>query len=197
MHEQFDDVARLVASPTSRRQVLHLVSNILLGSLVSSLWPGRARAADITRSRPRAQNNITLANCPSWITKPKVCQIAPTPQGECCWEDEVCCATEFSHFCCSPGYYCVPGKRACSPCPISRPISKWTVGSRFKNPWKNPCGPGCCAPGQVCAYWTGGGTCVSPGQCKSIGGNACGSWCCTPGRNCLYDLVNPARSFCS
>jgi hypothetical protein len=188
MDEQFDDIARLIASPISRQQILRLVGGMFVGGLVSLLWPGRVQAAEI-RPRQRTQNALKQDPCPTLF--PAHCQANPNARLECCTLTEVCCGGSFGNGCCPDGWYCpAPGSSRCTECP---------TGRRF------PGGPGprslrcagrdCCPSNQMCAYWHGpSGTCVTEAQCNTINGYPCGSWCCRPGLICFFGL--PSGSFC-
>jgi hypothetical protein len=188
MHEQFDDIVRLVASPISKRQILRLVGGMLVGNLVSLLWPGRIQAAAI-HPRQRAQNTLLhfmQGACPTLAPVP--CQNNPNAPRECCTQTEVCCSGSFGNGCCNEGWYCpAPGSRRCTECPTGR---------------RRPGGPGphslrcagreCCPSNRICAYWNGPrGTCVTNSECVMINGDPCGSWCCRPGVFCLYSLPTP------
>src|SRR3954466_2675639 len=95
MHELFDDMARLVASPMPRKQALRLIGGMLVGSVGSLLWPSRVQAQ-------------VQAQCGGKVP-PQVCRAGPS-NVTCCYADEMCCGRNHpqSASCCAPGTYCRP-----------------------------------------------------------------------------------------
>jgi hypothetical protein len=207
MHEQFDDIARLVASPISKRQTLRLVGGMLAGSLVSLLWPGRVQAVD---PRQRAQNALmhlmqdmqdgvgpkgATVEAPCSMVGPKGatvdCKKNPKAKRQCCTPTEVCCGGSWGNGCCSEGEYCPEpgGPVTCNKCPTA-------ARRRLRC-----AGRDCCPSNQMCAYWQGrSGTCITRAQCIMINGDPCNSWCCRPGEYCLSVLPTPTTSsytFCA
>ena len=163
----FDDLARSLAQPTSRRRALRIMGAAALAATVPALRPARARATppDCAGKCTKAQGTLCQFDLPTCT--PYVCCPAPY----------TCCAGPASATCCEPGCTCGDdgrGFKACQNCP------------RCKGGFTE-CGTGCCPPGTTCA---GKG---SRYHCCAAGRAPCGPECCGPRERC----ANAAKGLCA
>lgn len=162
----FDDLARSLAQPTSRRRALRIMGAAALAATVPALRPARARATppDCTGKCKANEGALCQADLPTCT--PYVCCPAPY----------TCCAGPASATCCEPGCTCGDdgrGFKACQNCPRCK-------GGYFE------CGTGCCPPGTTCAGKGSGYHCCAEGRAP------CGPECCGPRERC----ANAAKGVC-
>jgi hypothetical protein len=177
MSKLFDDVARIVASPISRRQALRLVSGAVGGALLTSL--GLARA-----SQGGAASGITCPNGSS----------ACTDAGAyCCAANQSCCQGK----CCTPTAICCNGK-CCKPGPsLSNPCEKAKCAKhKMLEGAAIAAGAGGGAAATALALTSG----AAKPPCPS-GQTVCGTTCCSNGQTCCEPLgakcCSPGRVCCA
>ncbi len=96
MNELFDDLARIIASPVSRRQAFRLLSRAAGGALLTSLGLGRAL-------RGWAGQALTCPSGSTLCTKGSVTT--------CCSNNgQKCCTDDVGAYCCTAGQTCCNGK---------------------------------------------------------------------------------------
>jgi hypothetical protein len=153
----FDDLARSLAQPTSRRGALRIMGAAALAATVPALRPARARATPPDCRGKCSGNQGTLCQFDLPTCTPYVCCPAPY----------VCCAGPASATCCKPGCTCGDdgrGFKACQNCPRC-------------DPGQTECGKyACCKSGETCAQK--GGFCCPDGK------TACGNKCCDRHQRC-------------
>ena len=95
MNELLDDIARIIASPVSRRQAIRLVSRAVGGAVLTSLGLGRAL-------RAWAAQAVTCPQGSSPCTKGST--------STCCSNDSQKCCNDVGAYCCTASQTCCQGK---------------------------------------------------------------------------------------
>jgi len=134
MSALFDDMARIIASPISRREVFRLVSGALGGAVIAALGLGRTSQgwgapAGGPQATAAAACRPPLARCPSSGSPSTCCDStiqkcctdkgayccpkgSTCCHGRCCesGEGESCCGTAAHPICCDRDDVCCGGK---------------------------------------------------------------------------------------
>lgn len=194
----FDDLARGVARPVSRRRAVGLMLGALVGAVSIPVWPRPAWGAGCAAGETLIKGQC----CPN----ARVCGSAGLNNRTCCPEGSKCsgalgrcCAATDEicggALCCSPparccGIYCCPAARVCCGglcCPATD-----TCCGTVCCPATEVCvSRQCCPAGTVCVC---GGICCSGACYHSFGEILCcpagqelcdsGTKCCPPGKKC-------------
>ncbi len=137
MSALFDDVSRILAGPSSRRQAFRLVGGALGGAVLTTLGLGRASLGwgALVGNSQASDLGVT---CP---TGQKVCGSGFFRK--CCSSTQHCCVNNLGAKCCNTRYclinccqsVCCDGK---GPCCCSEPANC------FCCPLGKTCGPGIC-----------------------------------------------------
>ena len=195
----FDDLARGVAGPVSRRRAVGMMLGVLVGAVSIPAWPRPARGENGCPEGQTPVNNKccpiarvcgsagvhTLTCCPD--ATPKCCG---GPLGQCCPENGLCCGGKccsvnspvcVSYHCCPAGTlaYCAGSTGCCAGVcvqiiPGEYPQACCPVGTTS---W--------CA-GQCCEGHCVAGQCCPPDR-------FCFGMCCKQGQTCQPGSVNPPR----
>jgi len=184
MSNLFDDVARIVASPISRRQAIRLVSGAVLTGwgLGRAAWALGAQTASTT--------------CPS----------GQTPCGTTCCKTGQTCCEPLAAKCCGPGKVCCPGPTAgkvqcClggptpgNPCQGATNCSNATPSHRKTVALVGGAAGGAAAT--ALALTSGAPTSACPS-----GQTVCGTICCTGNQTCCEPLgakcCSPGKVCCA
>lgn len=139
---QFDELAKAIATPTSRRRALMVAAG---GMLAGMFGLGRAQPASAACSGP--------TNAP--------CGAGTTPCGPCCCKAGIACVNAATGTCGCPagtgrcGTTCCAAGVACA-----NPTTSSCRGAAAAClNGGTPCGTGCCAPGTACNNGVCGGAC--------------------------------------
>jgi len=160
MSELFDEIAKTLAKPTTRRRMLGTVAGLVGGAAIAAIRPGRARAA----------GTCTAGSCPP----PEFCcQGTFLFPGVCCAANQGCDTTDqFNPKCVSS---CAPTTTSC----VVNGIEQCCTDVQVCDPahgcvcpsGTSACGSECCGADEVCDPTMG---CVLPSgkKCKD-GKSAC------------------------
>jgi len=179
MSQGFDQLARRMAEPTSRRGVL------------KALGAGAAGAVAATFLKPFRGDAVT---CPAGTA---ACGPGCCPPGGVCTDSVAgcCCpagSTPCGPSCCSSGVACIDRARGLCGCPAG--TTQCTAGGAVR----------CCKAGQTCSVscptaaqntprTCTSSTCKPPGGSCNFGGDCCSGFCngntcaCVYGANCATD----------
>jgi hypothetical protein len=213
----FEQVARLLATPMSRRRAFRMAAAASLGASFFALRADRAYACRTCPTDPRGSNY-----------PPEYTQFCGHPVGDqgachyqCCLPTDECCDAPGAVVCCPAGTRCVkdPGPRCvcanqcgpegpdgacCEPdeecVPPDQFNSNWTCLPPCRCDWENDCcGRGCC-DADIGTYCCGSGNpdtdvccpddyrCLPGGMCGCRASESCGfNGCCGEGRVCCGD----------
>lgn len=111
MHELFDDISRIVASPIPRRRVLRLIIGALAVGAVNGLGLRRAAAnpdKGCSAAKPiccRPDGDCSRVPTVTCCERKDCCS-----KRICCPDEECCFSTNTSGLCCPPGTCCTPIK---------------------------------------------------------------------------------------
>ena len=106
----FDDVARLMASPVSRRQALRNAGWLAGVALTALVAPGRVRAAPATcKSDDDCGAGQFCCNKKVCCSNNETC-CGPGANAMCCAPGHVCCGNGANSVCCGVGQTCENGK---------------------------------------------------------------------------------------
>lgn len=208
--DRFDDLARALAAPVSRRRALRIAGAALLGASAGAARPGRAQARRTTCANPgdvACRFPVpSLDGCCYTVSHGggrKCCEGADASQ--CVSVSEICC---FDHQsggfgtcppslpqCCyeSGGVQCCPSTSKCCPTSASHccepPYLCTPKGCAECSTGENKCGgKKCCGSNQYCASILYGGLCCRKGATKLCVAPRSGSkgpaTCCTDNERC-------------
>jgi hypothetical protein len=111
MSNLFDDVARIVASPVSRRQAFRLVSGAVGGAVLASLGLGRATRA--------LAKKVPATSCPpaqvcgtACCSASQFCATCTNGGTKCCAKGTICCTNPKTN----KNQCCVANPSAANPC---------------------------------------------------------------------------------
>jgi len=126
VNQLIDDLARELASPTSRRGAIRLIGGAMLGFLFTSWKPASLQAQTCNPPCSGKKGTCcTTGNTPFCVTTGKTC-CGNTK----CGGKKICCSDSASPFCTTAGKTCC-GKKGCKPGEVC-------------------CALGCCQKGQYC-----------------------------------------------
>jgi|SRR5579884_266765 len=201
MPNQFDEIARILASPMPRRRALGSIGSIMAGGLLAALGVGKAEAQADRGDRGTGENGGQQNG--GWVAK--ICRPA-------CRNGQICCpGTGQPAFCVDPGSTCC-GNNACPP---GETCCTGNDGRQFcSGPNRTCCGNRACNSNQKCC--TSGArafcvdqaaTCCGRHVCRGsqtcCGGFVCcrsnetcciGRACCGPNEACINGRCRPSRS---
>jgi hypothetical protein len=190
MEEQrFDDLARLVAQKTSRRQVLKVLAGAAVGGIfaerLSPAW------ASSTRSQCAQFCNATFGK-DTPATSQCLKDGKSNPNALCnsaCngGSGTLCGSTSGGHYtsyssttCCTSGHSCDSSTYTCSVCPTGQVACTYAASGAFSG------GTVCCASGETCY----GGYCT----CNLNNSYVCATGYCPEGTGCYNGICYPGCS---
>ena len=151
-----DDVARIIASPISRRKAFRLVGGAVGGAVLASLGLGRSSQGWA------AQASLALPVCPRGSS---LCTAGKN--SVCCGNILQKCCTDKGPYCCGVGQTCCQG--TC--CPAGTSCCNGRCCANVLQRCCKDSGSYCCGAGQTCCQ----------GKCCNQNRICCGGKCCTPG----------------
>ena len=213
--QRFDDLTRLMATSTSRRQVLKALGVSLAGAFAAlvpsrvvadqpegnddcahfcrAVFPPGEERGVCTSTAARAVPDNLCAQCGADATR--LCPGETTTR--CCPPGKVCCGATA---CCEPGQHCCPAQDKCVTCPPGTTFNATTCACEggCANPRRcgSVCGPRClCVPtaegGSICSKEATcpSGTCASSADCDD--GEFCARTCCPQELICVRPCGTP------
>ncbi|MDX6513040.1 MAG: hypothetical protein QOE36_2544 [Gaiellaceae bacterium] len=174
--DRFDDLARALAAPVSRRRALRIAGVALLGVSVGGARPGPARA----------RTRLTCAN-----QGDTACRFPVASLDGCCYTSShgggrKCCDGNTASLCLDNAEICCfdPRSDNLSFCPPSQPKCCYESG-----------GVHCCPTDSTCCATSASHCCAPPFLCTkngcaecSTGENKCGKKCCGSNQYCASSL---------
>src|SRR5216684_1915216 len=172
MHpSNFDELAKVLASSTSRRHALRTIVTASVGSFfglggIRSVFGSNRNCAQWC-AQVFGPNTPAANQCTSDGAHHKglciTCPNSVSPSSVCCVRNSGYCSSYSGAHCCASGQTCQNGQ-CVTPCTAAG--GNCTVNTC--------CSPGLCCNGICCSS---GQTCLSSGCCDSA--NVCGSVCCS------------------
>jgi len=173
MNTLFDDIARIIASPVSRRQAVRLVSGAIGGAVLTSLG----------LARPFQAGAAAAVTCPTGSS--------PCTNGTksaCCVNDAQKCCNDVGAYCCTSSQTCCRGK-CCTSGAICCRGKCCKAGPDHSHPCVGAVCPSGLAKDAAIAGGVGGGTAATVAALASSKGcpsgqSKCGSTCCPNSQTC-------------
>jgi hypothetical protein len=169
---RFDDFARNIAPPMSRRQTLRAAAGLALAAFLPAVRPGFAAGAPEQDCAGRNELCPTpgSTNCG---------HSTPGQVGACCC---YCCASADQCMCSGSRCFCCPNKCGDKCC---NPGETCKNGQCFTCPADRVCGATCCNPGEYCeTRFLGEDTCEK--LCPHTHTHMCVGVCCTENETCGF-----------
>lgn len=205
--DRFDELARNLAEPMSRRRALRLAAGAFVAGTLPWLRPATVAASDLQdcagRNELCAAGHTNCGHSTAGQTGPCCCYCCEHAE-DCGGDGGFCCppAQRCADTCCLQNQTCQNGK--CVSCPLEQECGDTCCpeGQTCDNGVCVPCsselqcGSKCCREGQVCRNPSTGLCCVKTWHVCTAG-LAGAKRCCAPGDECCFDHKTGTVACCN